>query len=452
MAFPDDFVWGAATAAYQIEGAHTADGKGRSIWDVFTKYDGTVFNGDTGDVTCDHYHHHEKDIALMQAIGLQAYRFSIAWTRILPAGTGAINEAGLSFYDKLVDALLAANITPYVTLFHWDYPYALYHRGGWLNRDSSQWFAEYADVVTRRLGDRVKHWMTINEPSVFIGLGYRTGEHAPGLKMDYKEVFYAAHHTNMAHGRACQVIRANSAGAKIGLASTGAVGVPLDDRPETLSAARAYTFPTHRMSLGHHNWWLDPMLRGEYPNHAVLPSPEAIHDGDMEVIQQPLDFIGLNVYSGQHIRAGQSGKSEEVRPVTGSKYTLFHWHILPDSLYYAPYFIYERYQKPIAITENGLSNPDWVGVDGKVHDAQRVDFTHRYLAAFKQAAASGIPVHGYFHWSLMDNFEWAEGMKHRFGLIHVDYQTRSRTLKDSAYWYRDVITSNGAIIDIPTGE
>ena len=449
MTFPENFVWGAATAAYQIEGAHQEDGKGRSIWDAFSHYDGKIYNGDTGDVACDHYHRYREDVDLMRSIGLQAYRFSTAWTRILPEGVGTVNEAGLDFYDQLVDALLAAEITPYLTLFHWDYPYALYHRGGWLNRDSSLWFAEYADVVSRRLGDRVKHWMTINEPSVFIGLGYRTGEYAPGLQLDYKEAFYAAHHTNMAHGRACQAIRANVAGSQVGMASTGAVGVPVDRQAANMAAAQSHTFPTHRMSLGNHNWWLDPVILGEYPNMEVVPSPEAIHHGDMTIIQQPQDFIGLNVYNGQMIRADTNGQPEQVARPTGAPVTLFHWPVVPEALYFGPYFIYERYGLPIYITENGLSNPDWVSVDGGVHDPQRIDFTHRYLQAFQQAATDGVATGGYFHWSLMDNFEWSNGMKHRFGLIHVDYQTLERTLKDSAYWYRDMIASKGAKLTAP---
>ena len=444
MSFPSDFVWGAAAASYQIEGGWQDDGKGLSVWDVFSHRKGTIYNGDTGDVACDHYHCYTEDVGLMQAIGLQAYRLSIAWPRVIPDGTGAVNPAGLDFYDKLVDELLAANIQPYVTLFHWDFPYALYLRGGWKNRDVADWFADYTTVMVEKLGDRVKHWMPLNEPAVFLVMGQRDARHAPGDKVSDQDFVYMLHHMYLAHGKSVQAIRAASpAECMVGTANVAGNKYPATDSEADIEAARLAMFsPTHNWGYA---WWSDPMMLGEYPEDTSvwggLSMP--VQAGDMAIIQQPLDFYGFNVYHGQPIRAGENGAPEPVPHPTGYPVTLTHWQVTPEVLYWSPRFLHERYNLPILITENGLSNPDWVALDGKVHDPARIDFVRRYLREYKRAAAAGIPLHGYMYWSIMDNFEWAEGMKHRFGMIHVDYQTLKRTPKDSATWYKDMIASNG---------
>ena len=449
MTFSDGFVWGAAAASYQIEGAAFEDGKGLSVWDTFSHWKGKVWNGQNGDVICDHYHRYLEDVALMKAIGLQAYRLSLSWPRILPEGTGAVNAAGLDFYDRLVDELLAAGIAPYVTLFHWDYPYELYCRGGWLNRASSDWFAEYTEVVAQKLGDRVKHWMTHNEPSVFVAVGHEEGRHAPGVKLSFDQILRMSHNVLLAHGKSVQALRAHVPDAQIGAAIVSKIGIPATDSGADIEAARRFMFEFKSQDMWHHNWWSDPMLKGEYPADAVAlygaMMPE-IMPGDMETIQQPLDFYGMNVYNGLYVRAGEDGEPEVIPQPPGFPITAFHWPVTPEALYWGPRFIYERYGLPIVITENGLSNTDWVALDGKVHDPQRIDFMQRYLLQYRKAAADGVKLHGYFHWSVMDNFEWAEGTKHRFGLIHVDYTTGQRTLKDSAYWYSDVIKSNGALL------
>ncbi len=452
MTFPSDFVWGAAAASYQVEGAAREDGKGLSVWDKFSHTPGKVYEGNTGDVACDHYHRYKEDVALMRQIGLQAYRLSVSWPRVLPEGVGEVNPAGLGFYDRLIDELLAAGITPYVTLFHWDFPYALYCQGGWLNRRSSDWFADYTDVMVRALGDRVRHWMPLNEPSVFIQLGHQVGNHAPGDRLTFDQIVQMAHHTLVAQGKSTQIIRAAVGGAQVGSAHAGHVVMPATESEDDIAAAREAMLTVRERHLWYHSWWSDPVFRGEYPAEAVAlfgaDMPE-IRTGDMETIHQPLDFYGMNIYNGEYVRRGKDGNVEVVPHPDGRPLTAFHWPVTPEALRWGPRFVWERYRRPVAITENGLANSDWVALDGKVHDPQRIDFTRRYLLNFRQAAEDGVQVAGYFHWSIMDNFEWAEGYKHRFGLIHVDYQTQKRTLKDSAYWYRDVIASNGATLTQP---
>ncbi len=448
MSFPKGFLWGAAAASYQVEGAAYEDGKGLSVWDMLCRVPGAIWNGHTGDVADDHYHRYAEDVHLMREIGLRAYRFSISWPRVIPAGTGLPNEKGLDFYDRLVDALLAAGIEPWVTLFHWDYPYDLFCRGGWLNPYSSDWFAEYVEVVVKRLSDRVRHWMTLNEPQVFIGLGHQTGIHAPGLKLDWPEVMRAWHNVLLAHGKAVQAIRAHSkTPAVVGAAPTGFIAHPATESAADIEAARLATFTVREKSVWNHHLFYDPIYRREYPPEAAAVFGRAmpqIRPGDMEIIGQPIDFTAFNYYQGVAVRAGADGRPEVVPHAAGAPLTLFHWHVTPQGLYWGPKFLYERYGKPIYITENGCSGMDWVALDGKVHDPARIDFTRRYLRELGRAIADGVDVRGYFHWSIMDNFEWAEGYKHRFGLIYVDFATQQRILKDSAYWYRDVIASNGA--------
>ena len=448
MSFPKSFVWGVATAAYQIEGAPYLQGGGRSVWDMFGRRPGAVHAGENGDIACDHYNRWRADIALMKDLGVQGYRFSISWPRVLPEGAGRIHEEGLAFYDRLVDALRGAGITPYVTLFHWDMPYDLYCRGGWLNRDSAEWFADYTQIVAERLGDRVGHWMTLNEPQCFIALGHQSGNHAPGDKLATAEVLRCAHHALLAHGRAVQTIRAVAkAPVRIGFAPVGVANVPATESASDIEAARRATFDENTTSLWSNNWWLDPVFFGRYPEGSLkafgADSPP-VREGDMAVISQPLDFFGCNIYNAHTVRAGANGEPETLPHPQGIGRTTYQWPVTPACLYWAPKFYYERYGKPIIITENGLGNTDWVALDGRVHDPQRIDFLNRHLRELARALAEGVDIRGYFQWSLMDNFEWNEGYKLRFGLVHVDYRTQERTPKDSAWSYRGVIQSNGA--------
>lgn len=449
--FPPSFFWGAATAAYQIEGAADEDGKGPSVWDMFCQKPGAIWEGQSGEVACDHYHRYTEDIALMREIGLNAYRFSISWPRVLPEGLGAVNPAGLGFYDRLVDELLAAGVTPFATLFHWDFPDALFCRGGWLNRDSADWFAEYTRVVVEALGDRVRHWMTLNEIQVFVVLGHQTGTHAPGLSLAPAQVLKVGHNALRAHGKAVQVIRATSPGpCQIGWAPATWPFIPTDDSPEArMLAQRAMFSVTAAQGLWVNTWWFDPVFFGRYPEDGLALFGKAaprILPGDMETIAQPLDFLGVNIYRGQQLTLDANGAPQLVPLPLGHPLTAYHWPVTPEALYWGPRLLQERYGLPVYITENGLSNVDWIALDGGVHDPQRIDFTRRYLLALERALADGVEVRGYFHWTLMDNFEWASGFRERFGLIYVDYPTQRRVLKDSARWYGEVIASNGATL------
>ncbi|UCG17829.1 MAG: beta-glucosidase [Phycisphaerales bacterium] len=452
LSFPEDFVWGAAAAAYQIEGAAREDGRGPCVWDRLCRRDGAIWGGHTGDVACDHYHRYREDVELMRWIGLKAYRLSISWPRVLPDGAGAVNPMGVDFYDRLVDELLAAGVTPYVTLFHWDFPLALYERGGWLNRESAEWFAEYAKVVADRLSDRVGHWLTLNEPQVFVSLGHFEGVHAPGDKLTMKQALQVGHHALLGHGKAVQAVRAAARGpCQIGFAPVAVVKTPATDTREDIEAARRSMFAANDETLFNNSWWMDPPLWGRYPEDGLAvygSSAPQVRDGDMEAICQPLDFFGVNVYSGQTVRAGTDGP-ETVPLEVGGRMTAMRWAVAPQVLRWGPTFLHERYHLPIHITENGMSNVDWVSLDGRVHDPQRIDFLWRYLLELGKAIGSGVDVRGYFHWSILDNFEWAEGYRERFGLIYVDYPTQRRIPKDSAAWYREVIASNGRTLFDP---
>ena len=450
MSYPRDFVWGAAAASYQIEGGAYDDGKGLSVWDMMCRWPGKVWEGNTGEVSCDHYHRYQEDARLMGEIGLKAYRLSISWPRVLPQGTGPVDEQGLAFYDQLVDALLENGVQPWVTLFHWDYPYALYCRGGWLNRDSADWFADYAAVIVDKLSDRVSHWMTQNEPQCYIGLGHQTGVHAPGLKLAFADILVTTHHSLLAHGKATQVIRARSKiEPSVGAVPVGVIKIPATYSPEDIEAARACTFSVTRKDCWNNTWFADPMIFGTYPEDGLELFEEElpeIRSGDMETIGQPLDFYGVNVYNGQTVCATADGDCEPVPSPDGPALTTMTWRVTPECLYWGPRFLYERYGLPVAVTENGMANTDWVHLDGKVHDPQRIDFLTRYLREYERAIDDGVVAKGYFLWSIMDNFEWAHGYQQRFGIIYVDYPTGKRTLKDSAHWYKDVIASNGTIL------
>ena len=445
MGFKKDFVYGVATAAYQIEGAYNEGGRGLSIWDVFTHEYGRIFDGHTGDIACDHYHRVKDDVRLMKEIGIQAYRFSISWTRLFPDGTGKLNEAGVRFYNELIDELIQNGIEPYITLFHWDYPYELYKRGGWLNPDSVRWFADYSGKVSELYSDRVKYFMTFNEPQCFIGLGFLYGEHAPGLKCPHRDVFAMWHNVLKAHGAACMAMRAAAKQPiKIGYAPTSTVPCPATGSPEDIKAAR----DTYYASLPLENWtgsmvwWSDPVILGKYPEDGLemykkyLPQ---FKSDDLKLINQPLDFLGQNIYSGIKTRMGTSGVPEFVKNGVGAPKTAMNWAIMPECLYWGAKFLYERYKLPIYITENGIAVNDVVSPDGAVHDSARIDYLERHLTMLEKAANEGADIRGYFQWSLMDNFEWARGYSERFGLVYVDYETQNRIIKDSGYWYRDKI-------------
>ena len=453
--FPEGFVWGAASASYQIEGGAREHGRGDSVWDVFCRQLGLVVGGHSGEKACDHVHRFVEDVALMREMNLRAYRFSIAWPRVMPQGRGEVSQAGLGFYDRLVDELLAAGITPWATLFHWDFPQALFHAGGWLNRDSASWFADYAAVVVDRLSDRVRHWITINEPQIYIGLGHHDTKHAPGIKYPFSQALLASHHTLLAHGRAVQVIRARAkTSPSVGWAPVGKVDVPATESKADIDAARASTMKGTERQFFTNTWFGDAVVFGRYPEDALkafgpdAPTPRA---GDMETIGQPIDFYGLNIYSGGRVRAGDGGAPVTVDHGVGHPRNALSWPIVPESLRWGPRFIHERYGVPVVITENGMTNLDWVHADGRVHDPQRIDYTRRYLLELHKAIGDGADIRGYFHWSVMDNFEWAEGYKDRFGLIHVDYQTLRRTIKESGRWYAKVIASNGTSLSPSAG-
>jgi beta-glucosidase len=448
--FPKDFIWGAATASYQVEGAAAEDGKGPSVWDTFAKKKGAVFDGNTGDVACDHYHRFKEDVALMKTLGVKSYRFSVSWPRVLPGGVGAVNDKGLDFYKRLLDELDHAGIQPFCTIFHWDYPEALYKKGGWLNADSADWFAEYTTVLADRLSDRIKVWATMNEPQCFIGLGHLDGVHAPGDKLRFSAYLLAAHNALRAHGKSVQALRAHAKdpkGTKIGYVLAAQITQPATEKPEDVEAARAAIFWVNGRHEWNNAWWADPVLLGKYPEDGLAVAGKDMpkfKPTDLDEMKQPLDFLGLNIYKADSYRKGADGKPEQVPVAPGYPRSGADWQwITPACMYWGPRFFYDRYKLPISITENGLATREQVFLDGKVHDPQRVDFMHRYLLELARAIKDGVPVTGYYAWSLLDNFEWADGYKQRFGLVYVDYPTQKRIPKDSFDWYKKVIATNG---------
>ena len=363
MSFPNGFVWGAAAASYQIEGGAYDDGKGLSVWDMMCRQPGKVQEGNTGDISCDHYHRYQEDVRLMRKIGLKAYRLSISWPRVLPDGVGKVNEKGLAFYDQLIDALLENGVQPWVTLFHWDYPYSLYTRGGWLSRDSSDWFAGYTEVNIKKLSDRVSHWVTLNEPQCFIGSGHQSGEHAPGLRLGFSDILLAAHNTLLAHGKAVQTIRAYSRNKPtIGAAPVGVVKIPATNTPRDIEAACTDMFSIKSKDCSNNTWFADPMILGNYPDDGLKlfekEMPEFPGD-DMTTICQPLDFYGANIYGGQIVASDYHGENKAIKSPDGPPLTSMQWRVMPEALYWGPKFLYERYKLPIVITENGMANCDW---------------------------------------------------------------------------------------------
>ncbi|MBN2211859.1 MAG: beta-glucosidase [Sedimentisphaerales bacterium] len=455
MTFPEMFHWGVATAAYQIEGAANLDGKGLSVWDMMCRRPGAVFENHNGEVACDHYHRFREDVAIMKELGVKAYRLSISWPRVLPEGIGKVNDKGMAFYHQLIDSLRENDIEPFVTLFHWDYPQTLFQRGGWLNPDSSNWFAEYTRVVIDALSDRVNHWITLNEPQCFIGLGHYRTEHAPGLSLTLPDVLKAAHHVLLSHGKAVQTIRQYSKQpTNIGYAPVGDLAVPDDETAAAdVDAAREETFSIKPGSFFNSVFWMDPILLGHYPEQSRESYGlvrDDISDADMAIIREPIDFLGVNIYNARRVTADQKGKPQILSRPAGYWQTAMDWPVEPTALYWGPKFFHERYNIPIIITENGMANQDCVSADGRVHDPQRIEFLRRYLRQLGRAYADGVKVQGYFIWSLLDNFEWAYGYSKRFGIVYIDYATQQRICKDSAYWYKQVIATNGAILDNST--
>ncbi len=435
-ALPADFTWGVATAAYQIEGAVTEDGRSPSIWDTFSHTPGTIDNGDTGDVACDHYHRAPEDIGLIKQLGADAYRFSIAWPRVVPGGDGPVNKAGLDFYDRLVDGLLEAGVTPFATLYHWDLPQTLQDRGGWTVRETSEHFAAYASHVVERLGDRVKDWATLNEPLCSAWIGHLEGRMAPGLT-DLTAAVRASYHLHLGHGLAVRAIRAASSDARVGIVNNLSPIEPASASEPDLAAARR--------ADGHINrWWLDPVLGRGYPQDMVelygVELPE--RPGDLETIAAPLDWLGLNYYFRQIVTADPDGPAPHAKqvPVPGARLTHMDWEVHAAGLERLLLRLTGEYGvQRIYVTENGSAYEDVVAADGSVHDPERVRYLEEHLAACARAVGKGAPLAGYFAWSLMDNFEWAYGYDKRFGLVHVDYATQRRTVKSSGRRYAELV-------------
>ncbi len=433
-------MWGAATAACQIEGAWNEDGRGPSIWDVFCHEGSHIAGGDTADVACDHYHRYKEDVALMASLGLHAYRFSVSWSRIFPKGTKDINPAGVQFYNNLIDELLSKGITPFITLYHWDLPYALYQKGGWLNRESASWFASYAHTIGELFGDRVKHFITFNEPSIFTGCGYKEGNHAPGYKLDTGDLLTVQHNIQLAHGMAVTELRKTVPDSKIGITIASGPAIPVSESDEE-AAYKSYFDINKDNFIWSESAWVDPIVLGTYPDELKaigekLSAAENLFTAeDLQIISKPIDFIGLNIYMGRYVG--------DCKRKPGEAHTDMGWSINDGALQWGTTFIYRRYKLPIYITENGMANIDWVSLDGKVHDPNRIDYLNRYLSGLKKSAENGTDIRGYFQWSFIDNFEWAEGYRPRFGMIFCDYETQRRIPKDSAFWYANVIKTNG---------
>lgn len=431
--FPHNFLWGAATASYQIEGAWDADGKGESIWDRFSHTPGKIEDNSTGDVACGHYRRWREDVALMRRLGLKAYRFSTSWPRVLPCGRGRLEPRGLDFYDRLVDALCAANIEPFLTLYHWDLPQALQDEGGWTNRDVCHAFADYAALMVKRLGDRVKYWTTFNEPAVAAFDGNLTGEHAPGIQ-DPRVAYQVAHNLMVAHGLVVQAVRAARSDVDAGIVLNLWTSDPASDSPADFAAAELAWQRGEAL-------FLDAVFKGYYPPavYDLLGGamPE-IRSGDMALIAQELDYVGINFYSRNLV-----GAEGNVNPVPGAEYTEMGWEVCASALRRLLNRINRDYRlPPIYITENGAAFKDEVSADGKIHDPRRLDYLKDHFIQTRLAMQDGVDVRGYFVWSLLDNFEWGHGYSKRFGIVRVDYETQERAVKDSGEWYARVIAAN----------
>jgi beta-glucosidase len=429
------FVWGVATSSFQIEGAAHEDGRGPSIWDTFCRVPGKVANGDTGEIACDHYHRYNEDLDLMKWMGVDAYRFSVAWSRIIPNGVGPINQAGLDFYDRLIDGALERGIQPWITMYHWDLPQALQDRGGWNNREVVKWFEEYANVLTNEFGDRVKHWMTLNEPLCSAWIGHLYGDMAPGIT-DLQTALNASHHLLMSHGIASQVTRTNVKDSKVGIVINVTPAVPATDSDDDRRASK--------LADGFDNrWFLNPVFGQPYPADVieVLGKSPQIETGDMSLINQPMDFLGVNFYFRQTIASNPQGSPLPIKNIRREnvKRTAMDWEV------HAPAFeeiltrIHHDYKpQEIYITENGSAWDDEI-ISGEINDEERISYLKSHLDAIFAAKKEGAPIQGYFAWSFMDNFEWAYGYDKRFGLVYVDYKTQKRTPKKSAHYYRELL-------------
>ncbi len=446
---PDGFLWGVATSAQQIEGARDEDGRGESIWDRYASLPGKIEDGSDPSVACDHYHRWREDVGLMSWLGVGAYRFSVSWSRVMPTGRGRPNARGLDFYDRLVDGLLAAGIAPFVTLNHWDPPQALEERGGWPERETVGAFVDYAEAVVGRLGDRVRHWTTHNEPWCVATLGYEEGQHAPGRR-DPAAALRAAHHLLLSHGRAAAAIRAAAPRAEVGIVLNLSPAWPVGGDEAAREAARRFDGLFNR-------WYLDPLFRGRYPEDAVadrvrrghLAGPELpfLRGGDLAEIRAPLDYLGVNYYSRTPVRAGPDGEPVGVALVPPEELTDMGWEVYPAGLTDILLRVHREYGPPaVHVTENGAAFPDDVIVGGRIRDQRRILYLRRHVAAAQRALAAGVPLRGYFVWSLLDNFEWGHGFTKRFGLWQVDPTTFARVAKQSAFWYRDAIAA-GAVED-----
>lgn len=454
--FRDDFVWGVASSAYQVEGRDVNDGAGAMIWDKFIAEGGTK-DGYGAQVACDHIHRYKEDFALMRLMGIQAYRFSISWARLIPEGTGRVNEKAVALYRDMIMEMKKNGIEPYLTMYHWEFPQALQDKGGWLNEDVIEWFGEYAKVVAESFSDICENFITLNEPECFVGIGHMSGWHAPGLHLPYKDVFQIAHNALRAHGQAVINLRKYACRPiRVGYAPTCGMAYPVSNKPEDIEAARKVLFGFYQpMDNWTWNvaWFNDPVFLGKYPEEGLQKFAEylpEITDEDMELISQPLDFMGQNIYNGYFVKAGENGEIEFPDRPEGFPKTAANWPVTPDCFYWGVKFIYERYQMPMFITENGMSCHDDVSLDGRVHDPNRQNFLDLYISALQKANDEGVDLRGYFLWTFLDNFEWDKGYTERFGIVHVDFATQKRIVKDSAFWYQKVIETNGAILSINT--
>ncbi len=441
MKFSKDFKWGVATASFQIEGATKSDGRGDSVWDKGCRADGNVYNHDTGDIACDHYNRYKEDVKLLKELGVTAYRFSLSWTRIIPDGDGEVNQKGLDFYNNLIDELLKNGIEPCVTLFHWDYPTDLFRKGGWLNDDSSDWFAYYTKIVAEAFKGRVKTYMTINEPQCVVHLGHRVKNHAPHQTMDHEDCIKVVHNILKANGKAFRVIKSIDKTCKVAIAPCSVITIPQEKTKEAENFAYEQHFKSKGPMYFQNALFTDPVFLGKYPQDVLddikvdfKPSKE-----DMEIIKCDMDFIAINMYHGTQFTYDKTGKPTEVKSEPGAKQTAMGWPVEPEALYYGPKFLHRRYNKPIIVSENGLALTEWKTLDGKVEDPMRIDFMNRYLNELNRGYKDGVPVEGYFHWSFLDNFEWSLGYSKRFGIVYVDYTTLERTPKSSYYHYQNLI-------------
>ena len=451
--FKKDFIWGVAASSYQIEGRDENDGAGLNIWDAFVK-EGTIADGSNADVACDMIHRYKEDFEIMKKMGVKAYRFSISWSRLIPDGIGEVNPKAVELYRDMLISMKENGIRPFITLFHWEYPLVLEEKGGWVNPESPKWFERYAEVVGENFSDLCSDFITFNEPQCTISLGYARGYHAPGKKLPLKDTLLAAHNLLKAHGLAVKALRRTAVGARVGYAPTCGVAYPNSDSPADIEAAkkRYFGFDEDIENWAWNvTWFLDPVIFGEYPKEGLELFKDHLFEitkEDMELINQPIDFIGQNIYNGYPISAGDNGEVTYAKRAVGYNQTAMGWPVTPSVLYWGPRFLYERYHKEILITENGMAACDIVAPDGGIHDGNRIAFLDLYISNLQKAADEGVPIMGYFHWSYCDNFEWTDGYTRRFGLVYVDYPTQKRTIKDSGYWYKEVMETNGANLSI----